>query len=82
MDLPKIATRHSIKVELKANEQYYWCSCGLSANQPFCDGSHKGTKFTPKAFTVEQDKIVGLCGCKYAANGPFCDGAHKKLAAE
>jgi len=54
-----------IEVTLEANRQYYWCSCGLSKSQPFCDGSHKGTTFTPLAFSVEQTKSVWLCTCKF-----------------
>jgi len=58
---------------------YYWCSCGRSANQPFCDGSHKGSGFTPKAFTAEKDGPAYLCGCKHSKNAPFCDGSHQAL---
>jgi CDGSH-type Zn-finger protein len=58
---------------------YYWCACGRSAKQPFCDGSHAGTGFKPKAFTVDAPKRVALCNCKQTGNGPFCDGSHKRL---
>lgn len=58
---------------------YYWCSCGGSKNQPYCDGSHAGTDFTPRAFELEESKQVALCQCKYTENPPFCDGAHAKL---
>lgn len=58
---------------------YYWCSCGLSENQPFCNGAHKGTDFKPLAFEVTEAKPVALCLCKYTGNAPFCDGAHQKL---
>lgn len=58
---------------------YYWCACGRSATQPFCDGSHKGTAFTPHEFTVEKPSTVILCGCKHTADRPFCDGAHASL---
>lgn len=77
--LPKIAAKHSIKIELKAGQTLYWCSCGLSENQPFCDGSHKGTGFSPVAFTPDSDGIKGLCACKHSKNPPFCDGYHKQL---
>ena len=65
-------------VELEAGD-YYWCSCGLSKKQPFCDGSHKGSEFTPVKFTLEQKETKYLCGCKATGNGPFCDGTHNKL---
>ncbi len=58
---------------------YHWCSCGLSANQPYCNGSHKGTAFKPVAFEVTEAKPVALCLCKHTGNAPFCDGAHAKL---
>ena len=58
---------------------YYWCSCGQSSNQPYCDGSHAGTEFTPMAIEITETKQVALCNCKYSGNKPFCDGAHAKL---
>jgi CDGSH iron-sulfur domain-containing protein 3 len=58
---------------------YWWCSCGRSRNQPFCDGSHKETSFTPVKFDLAQAEKVWLCGCKRSGDKPFCDGAHKKL---
>ncbi len=62
--------------------KYYWCSCGRSANQPFCDGSHKGTNREPIAFTVEAFGLQTLCGCKYSGTKPYCDGAHLNLKIE
>lgn len=58
---------------------YYWCACGRSQGQPFCDGSHAGTEFTPMQFTIEESKKVALCNCKYTKNAPFCDGSHSSL---
>lgn len=68
-----------IEVTLEAERQYYWCTCGLSKSQPFCDGSHKDTNFTPKAFSVTENKTAWLCTCKKSGKAPFCDGTHNKL---
>lgn len=70
-------TNTPFNVDLVEGNAYYWCSCGQSANQPFCDGSHKGTAFTPVKLVAEETKTVWLCGCKKTANSPFCDGSHK-----
>jgi len=68
-----------IEVPLEAEKKYYWCTCGRSQSQPFCDGSHKGTSFVPQAFSVNEDKKAWLCTCKKTGNGPYCDGTHSKL---
>ncbi len=68
-----------IEVQLTAEKQYYWCTCGRSQSQPFCDGSHKGTEFTPRAFSVDTSKSAWLCTCKKTGNSPFCDGTHNRL---
>ncbi len=78
-DTPNIAARNPAKVTLTAGETYYYCTCGQSSNQPFCDGSHKGTAFAPQAFTAEKDGDAFLCQCKHTGNAPFCDGSHAKL---
>jgi len=78
MDDPVIAAKHSIKLELKKGT-YYWCSCGRSVDQPFCDGSHKVTSFTPLEFTIEEEKRYSLCRCKHTKNAPFCDNEHRNL---
>jgi CDGSH-type Zn-finger protein len=74
-----VAQKAPFAVEVKAGETYYWCACGRSKNQPFCDGAHKGTGIEPMAFTAEKTETAYLCGCKRSANPPFCDGAHKAL---
>lgn len=78
-DAPNIAQKAPFKVELEAGKTYFWCACGKSANQPFCDGSHKGSAFVPTKFTAEEARTGWLCGCKHSANAPFCDGTHKGL---
>jgi CDGSH-type Zn-finger protein len=75
---PNIVAKAPLAMELEAGT-YYWCACGKSAKQPFCDGSHKGSSFAPKAFTLEEKKTVYLCQCKNSKNAPFCDGTHKSL---
>lgn len=75
---PKIAAKVPAVLELEAGK-YYWCACGKSAKQPFCDGSHQGTEFTPMELVIEEKKKVALCQCKHTGNPPFCDGTHTKL---
>ena len=79
MNKPTIADNKPTAVELTKGKTYYYCICGNSANQPFCDGNHKGTEFAPKAFTAEKDGVAYLCQCKQTSNGPFCDGSHKPI---
>ena len=81
MDKPRIADTKPKQVQLEAGD-HYWCSCGLSNNQPFCDGSHAGTKFSPTAFTVDEPEEAHLCMCKHTANAPYCDGAHASLTVD
>lgn len=76
---PVIAQRAPYKATLEEGKQYWWCTCGLSAKQPFCDGSHKVTEMKPHGFTAEKDGDAWLCGCKATANSPMCDGTHKNL---
>lgn len=58
---------------------YWWCACGKSNKQPLCDGSHKGSEFTPLKFEIGEKKTVALCQCKHTRTPPFCDGTHKQL---
>lgn len=78
MAKPNIPQKSPYGVDLEA-KTYFWCACGNSANQPFCDGSHKGTEFTPVKFEITEPKKYWLCGCKNTYNKPFCDGSHKKI---
>jgi glutamate synthase domain-containing protein 2 len=82
MSKPIIAGNTPIKVEVKTGQDYYFCTCGRSKNQPFCDGSHAGTDFKPKSFSVDKDGDAFLCRCKHTANPPYCDGSHKQFSNE
>ena len=75
---PKIFQKSPIVLEMKAGK-YWWCTCGGSKNQPFCDGTHKGTEFTPKEIEIPEGKTIAWCACKHTGNSPFCDGTHKKI---
>ncbi len=76
---PHVAQKSPYAVEVEAGKKYFWCSCGNSKNQPFCDGSHKGSSFSPTAFSAEKSGTVYLCGCKHTGNTPYCDGTHTKI---
>eukprot|EP00730_Choanoeca_flexa_P007672 TRINITY_DN12373_c3_g2_i2.p1 TRINITY_DN12373_c3_g2~~TRINITY_DN12373_c3_g2_i2.p1 ORF type:complete len:118 (+),score=26.76 TRINITY_DN12373_c3_g2_i2:472-825(+) len=78
--LPNVGGPGPIPVEVEAGKTYYWCACGRSANQPFCDGSHKGTEFKPMAWKAEKTETKYFCACKATGNAPFCDGSHAKEA--
>lgn len=76
MSKPECPQNAPYAVEVVKGETYYWCSCGRSKSQPYCDGSHQGTDFQPTAFAAEKTETVYLCGCKKTGNAPFCDGSH------
>ncbi|MCK0164839.1 glutamate synthase-related protein [Marinobacter sp. S6332] len=78
---PIVANNRPVKVDLTEGQEYYFCACGRSKKQPFCDGSHVGTEFKPKPFTAEKPGDAYLCQCKHSANLPFCDGTHKQFDA-
>ncbi len=78
MDKPIQAANSPFAVDVEQGKSYYWCSCGRSASQPFCDGSHKGTTFQPTKYEAAESKTVYFCGCKVTATAPLCDGSHKK----
>jgi len=67
------------RVEVEAGKSYFWCTCGKSSKQPFCDGSHKGTEFAPMKWTAEEDGPKFFCTCKQTDKSPFCDGNHSKI---
>jgi CDGSH-type Zn-finger protein len=79
MNEPSIAQKAPYPTPVAAGKTYYWCSCGQSKNQPFCDGTHKGTTFAPTPYTAEKDGTVYFCGCKHSGKGALCDGSHAKL---
>ncbi len=78
MENPIVAQKAPYVLDLEPGT-YYWCSCGKSSKQPFCDGSHKGTEFVPQKVEITEKKKVALCGCKHSKNGAFCDGSHAEL---
>ncbi|MGK0408345.1 glutamate synthase [Shewanella sp. Actino-trap-3] len=78
MSKPIRASDTPYAVEVEAGKNYFWCSCGESKKQPFCDGSHKGSEFTPVKFTAKESNKVFFCGCKSTRTQPMCDGSHKQ----
>ena len=79
MTEPVIFQKQAMPVEVEAGKTYYWCACGLSKNQPFCDGAHKGTDISPVAYKAEATGKAFFCGCKHTKKEPLCDGSHKEL---
>lgn len=79
MSDPTIAQNSPMPVDVEAGKSYFWCACGKSATQPFCDGSHKGTDFVPLKWDATETKRVFFCCCKHTAGQPLCDGSHNKL---
>jgi CDGSH-type Zn-finger protein len=79
LDPGVVAATAPIAVEVEAGKTYYWCACGRSKSQPFCDGSHKGSAFAPVGWTAQATRRVAFCACKQTAGAPLCDGSHKAL---
>ena len=79
MSEPIRASDTPYAVEVEAGQSYFWCACGQSKTQPFCDGSHKSTNFTPVKYEATESKKVFFCGCKSTESQPMCDGSHKKI---
>jgi glutamate synthase domain-containing protein 2/CDGSH-type Zn-finger protein len=82
MSNPIIADNKPVKVNLAKGQEYHFCTCGRSRSQPFCDGSHAGTGFTPRVIVSDQDQEAYLCACKHTRNAPFCDGTHARFTAD
>jgi CDGSH-type Zn-finger protein len=78
MSEPVVYDRNPAELELEPGE-YWWCSCGRSMTQPFCDGSHEGTDMEPTSFVIAEKTTVWLCNCKHTKDKPFCDGSHNDL---
>ncbi len=79
MTEPVPAQKASYEVKVEAGKKYFWCACGRSRKQPFCDGSHSGTGLAPIPYEAQDSKDVWFCGCKASGKKPFCDGTHKTL---
>ena len=79
MTEPKIAAREPLPVEVEEGKTYFWCACGRSSKQPFCDGSHAETDFTPVKYQATKSRKIFFCGCKHSGKPPICDGSHSKL---
>jgi CDGSH-type Zn-finger protein len=79
MTEPVVFQKKSMPVEVEAGKTYYWCACGRSQNQPFCDGSHASTDILPMAYKAEETGRVFFCACKHSKKAPLCDGTHKTL---
>lgn len=79
MTEPLMPRKDYYEVDVEPGKEYWWCSCGRSQNQPFCDGSHKGTELKPKMFTASAHLTLYLCGCKRTTDAPYCDGTHAML---
>lgn len=79
MEEPVVTQKAPFPVEIEGGKKYYYCTCGKSEKQPFCDGSHKGSSFQPKMIEAEETKTLYFCGCRHSKKGHLCDGTHKNI---
>lgn len=79
MQKPETPMKSPCAVDVEQGKSYWWCACGRSASQPFCNGAHKGSEFTPVEYTATETAKVYFCGCKHSQHAPLCDGTHKSL---
>jgi CDGSH-type Zn-finger protein len=79
MEKPVVAQKSPYGTDVEAGKSYWWCACGRSKTQPFCDGSHKGTGLSPVEYKAERSRTVYFCGCKHTSTPTMCDGTHSKL---
>lgn len=76
--MSELTNKQPIAIDVEAGKEYWWCACGKSQTQPFCDGSHKGSEFSPLQYTATETGTVWFCVCKRTGNQPLCDGSHSK----
>ena len=79
MSTPDIPQKTPLPVDVEEGRRYFWCSCGKSDRQPFCDGSHQGTEFLPLTYVAETTRTLYFCACKHTRGAPLCDGSHNSL---
>lgn len=79
MSTPDIPQKTPLPVDVDEGRKYFWCSCGKSDRQPFCDGSHQGTEFLPLTYVAETTRTLYFCACKHTRGAPLCDGSHNAL---
>jgi len=79
MSTPDIPQKNPLPVDVEEGRKYFWCSCGKSDRQPFCDGSHQGTEFLPLTYVAETTRTLYFCACKHTRGEPLCDGSHNSL---